>query len=199
MSNFQEWCVNVLPFIEAAASGETIQARPLINADEGWSELDSFPMCFPVTTMDFDNYDYRIKPRTIMIGDIEVPEPMREAPKSGNWYYAPTPNQYMAPIVAHLWVGSQSDLSRIESGLCHDSFCAAVLHHEALIALTAKKVQAMSDKMRDEFEAWWRGRFHQGFGKKENGEYGFPYAENAWQAWQASRTAMVGGGVAMGE
>ena len=139
MGNFQEWCVKVLPFIQATASGEVVQARPIKHADEMWDDIASSPMCFPVTTMDFDNYDYRIKPRTIMIGDIEVPEPLSGRPKNGNWYYAPTPNQYMAPIVAHLWVGSQSDLSRIESGLCHDSFSAAVLHHEALTTLTAKK------------------------------------------------------------
>lgn len=137
MSNFQEWCVRVLPFIQAAASGEVVQA----SCDNGnhWVDLSTVPLYDPALAFDFDGYDYRIKPRTIMIGDIEVPEPMSGRPNSGNWYYMLTDNPYLPPIVCHLWVGDLSDFRRAKSGLCHDSFFAAALHHQALTVPTTKK------------------------------------------------------------
>ena len=49
----------------------------------------------------------------------------------------------------------------------------------------------MSEKMRESFELWWRSLGHQGFRKKPDGRYGFGHTETAWQAWQASRAALV--------
>lgn len=49
----------------------------------------------------------------------------------------------------------------------------------------------MSGKMRESFELWWRSLGHQGFRKKPDGRYGFDHTETAWQAWQASRAALV--------
>lgn len=48
----------------------------------------------------------------------------------------------------------------------------------------------MSDKMRAEFEAWAINNDY-GLHINQNGSYGDVYAEWAWQAWQASRAALV--------
>ena len=55
MSNFQEWCVKVLPFVHAAASGEVVQ----VSADSGssWCEMSRYAMSDPVDSFDFDEYD----------------------------------------------------------------------------------------------------------------------------------------------
>lgn len=136
MGNFQEWCVKVLPFIEAAASGEVVQG----SCDNGgeWFDLDSASACDPALTFDFDDYEYRIKPRTIMIGDIEVPEPMLVAPKKGDFYYlvvlsdedVATMQAYHEMHCEEMW---------LRRGLCHHTEEAAITHAKALIALTAKK------------------------------------------------------------
>ena len=48
----------------------------------------------------------------------------------------------------------------------------------------------MSDKMREEFEAWAINNDY-GLHINQNGSYGDVYAEWAWQAWQASRASLV--------
>lgn len=54
----------------------------------------------------------------------------------------------------------------------------------------------MTDKSRESFEAWyqadivnWSLRFDQTNGK--HGAYSFSGTEKAWQAWQASRVALL--------
>ena len=136
MSNFQEWCVKVLPFIQAAASGEVVQ----VSFDNGgdWDCMDRFPMSDPVISFDFDDYDYRIKPRTIMIGDIEVPEPMLVAPKKGDYYYLVSLlDEDVAAVQAYDEMHCEEMWLR--RGLCHHTKEAAITHARALIALTSKK------------------------------------------------------------
>ena len=55
----------------------------------------------------------------------------------------------------------------------------------------------MSDKMRDEFEAWYKGIGSLDC-READGNYSFQHTRYAWKAWQASRAAMVRG-VARGE
>ena len=72
-----------------------------------------------------------------MIGDIEVPEPMRNAIGCGEKYFVPLlPGGGVAECT---WVGRESDCSLIDNGLCHKTRGAAITHAIALIALTAKK------------------------------------------------------------
>lgn len=136
MSNFQEWCVKVLPFIQAAASGEVVQA----SCDNGnfWVDLSTVTLSDPALQFDFDDYDYRIKPITIMIGDIEVPEPMLAAPKKGDYYYLVSlSDEDVAPMQVYDEMSCEEMWLR--RGLCHHTKEAAITHAKALIALTAKK------------------------------------------------------------
>lgn len=136
MSNFQEWCVKVLPFIQAAASGEVIH----VSGDNGlnWHDLESTPSYDSALLFDFDDYDYRIKPRTIMIGDIEVPEPIREEPKLRDEYFI-VEVLGDKQFAQQAWNGMDCEKMWVSSGLCHSTKEAAITHAKALIALTAKK------------------------------------------------------------
>lgn len=48
-----------------------------------------------------------------------------------------------------------------------------------------------TDKMRDEFDAWARDNAMLLFVKVATGKYSSEKTELAWQAWQASRAALV--------
>ncbi|KMJ44687.1 hypothetical protein AB204_13000 [Xenorhabdus khoisanae] len=83
--------------------------------------------------------DYRLKPRTIKIGDIEVPEPVREPLEECTRYYCPDINTYgTSDADYHLWDGDGNDKDRLQNGLIHLDRESAELHAKALIALTAK-------------------------------------------------------------
>lgn len=48
------------------------------------------------------------------------------------------------------------------------------------------------EKMREDFEAWWVSRPHRKQPEKfQNGDYMAPAVLSAWEAWQASRAALV--------
>ena len=48
----------------------------------------------------------------------------------------------------------------------------------------------MSEKMREDFELWLNDSGQLSL-KEDDGEYSFQHTRLAWQAWQASRAAMV--------
>lgn len=48
----------------------------------------------------------------------------------------------------------------------------------------------MSEKMRAEFELWLNDNGQLAL-KEESGEYSFQHTRCAWEAWQASRAALV--------
>ena len=48
----------------------------------------------------------------------------------------------------------------------------------------------MSEKMREEFESWLMDNGQLAL-KEDDGEYSFQHTRLAWQAWQASRAALV--------
>lgn len=45
----------------------------------------------------------------------------------------------------------------------------------------------MSDKMREEFEAWYKKRY----GSREHSAWAHAELADSWEAWQASRAALV--------
>ncbi len=126
MKELQEWCKKILPVVQAAANGEEIE----VCVYGKWVEAKASAMS--------SSNEYRIKPRTIKIGDIEVPEPITKHPDE---------------MVTHVYVASpaasgfydemeldQSKESYVfaERGICHKTKDAAIAHARALIALTAK-------------------------------------------------------------
>ena len=57
------------------------------NRSTGWTRLDSFEDGGGISVG--DGFEYRLAPRTIMIGDMEVPAPETEAPPSNTVYWIP--------------------------------------------------------------------------------------------------------------
>lgn len=83
--------------------------------------------------------EYRRRPRTIKIGDREVPEPLREAPADGTKYWVlhllcSSPKH----AISFKWTDHENDRLWLASGLVHLTAEAATAHAEALIALSAK-------------------------------------------------------------
>ena len=78
MHEFQKWCQEILPFVQAAANGEVVEYRRGLGE---WVEKES-----PGIIRDAK---YRIKPKTIRIGEYDVPEPVREPLEFREKYWVP--------------------------------------------------------------------------------------------------------------
>jgi hypothetical protein len=81
--------------------------------------------------------EYRRKPRTIRIGDYDVPEPMREEPEKMTLYYRAS-IEYSSCVAQNYWRGDSLDYLWLERGHVHATQEAAEIHAKALISLTAK-------------------------------------------------------------
>ena len=81
------------------------------------------------------DFEYRRKPKTIIINGFEVPEPMRVLPAfDDNYFY---PHLFSGGVRRFSWEGDEMDLRAFKSGLCHLTKEAAELHLEALMSFTA--------------------------------------------------------------
>lgn len=129
MSDIQDWCKEILPVINAAASGESIQVRPI--GGDCWGDLRA--ACIRGDM----GFEYRIKPRTIKIGDFDVPEPMRVDVGIGNKYF--TISLGGASAISCVWLGDGRDYELLRNGLCHETHEAAELHAKAIVLLTSAK------------------------------------------------------------
>ena len=126
MSKLQDWCKEISDVVVAAANGEKIQ----ISYDgKTWADK---------TELEFDSgYKYRIKPRTIKIGDFDVPEPIRVDIGIGNKYF--TISLGGASAISCMWLGDGRDYELLRNGLCHETHEAAELHAKAIVSLTSAK------------------------------------------------------------
>lgn len=79
-------------------------------------------------------------PKTIRIGEFDVPEPMRVAPAVNTTYWAALIDSSWELTDKWVWSGDHTDLMNLKSGLCHATREAAELHARALIALTETKI-----------------------------------------------------------
>lgn len=132
MSKFQDWCKEALSVVQAAANGEIVQC----SADNGhtWYDLDDCDSSDPALHLDFGDYDYRIRPRTIRIGGYDVPEPMRIHPEKGVAYFVPS---ISGGAYKFKFIGDQSDKMYLLNGVAHLDEDSALIHGKALISLTS--------------------------------------------------------------
>ena len=82
-----------------------------------------------------ENVEYRRKPKTIRIGERDVPEPMRIAPAMGSKYFF----VYLEcndHCQHDSWTDRKYDNSRLKLGICHATPEAAIAHAEALILIS---------------------------------------------------------------
>ncbi len=78
---------------------------------------------------------YRRKPKTIRIGDMEVPEPMKTAPEYGTVYWFPS-FRHSTSVNNFIWSGNAGDNRMLQCGFCHATKEAAEAHAQALILIS---------------------------------------------------------------
>lgn len=81
--------------------------------------------------------EYRRKPRTIMIGGVAVPEPLRTAPPPGTTVYI-VDICTSSMVCPHVWAYGHYHGLLIERGVAHLTREAAQQHANALIKFSAK-------------------------------------------------------------
>ena len=79
--------------------------------------------------------EWRIAPKTIKIGEYEVPEPCREAPEVGKKFWIVDPFSHFTQF--H-WNGSVACYRALNDGFVHLTKEAAEQHYEAIKSLLAK-------------------------------------------------------------
>jgi len=106
---------------------ELWEFRDTAGCDKEWKSHPFHPSWY--TT-----HEYRRRPRTIRIGEYDVPEPMREAPEQGTIYYLTR----LDAAITSSWDGHHIDLIRLNRGCCHLTREAAELHAKALLSFTRR-------------------------------------------------------------
>lgn len=101
-------------------------------SDHEWDKLTGSPAWEECTK-------YRRKPRTIRIGEIDIPEPVREPLRNGEEYFIPAIDCGDAYVNKSTWDNDSMDNRLLKQGLVHLTEEAALAHAKALIALTAKE------------------------------------------------------------
>ncbi|HCI7192423.1 TPA: hypothetical protein NPQ93_002201 [Acinetobacter baumannii] len=133
----------------AWANGELL----LVNNTErnGWEPFNPYDFGFDV----FDKFEFQLKPRTIFIGEFEVPEPLREAPAKGSTCSYPSPTVELG-VQQFKWNGSKGQLRMLQHGQVHSSFDNAFAHCCAIIKVSggefAEDMLKILNKPTDEVE-----------------------------------------------
>lgn len=84
--------------------------------------------------------EFRIKPRTININGIEVPEPVRVALNMDQDYWMPSTGALTYDgVTSQVWLDTSVDHARLQYGLIHLTKEAAKLHARAIFSITEVK------------------------------------------------------------
>ena len=117
----------------ALANGQEVQFA--LGGPEKWEDWtqphhDRFSPLFCA-----DGILWRVKPKTIRIGERDVPAPMTTAPEIGEHYWYVDLNE---DDVTHSyeWKADRFDLRVLKRGFVHDNREAALAHAEALILVS---------------------------------------------------------------
>jgi hypothetical protein len=94
-----------------------------------WRQCNSMPLFC-------SHYQYRRKPRTIIINGHEVPEPLRVKPEIGSVYYVACVSSGSESWVCVKWFHDEIDNTRFDAGMCHATKEAAIAHAKALLSFT---------------------------------------------------------------
>lgn len=121
--------------IQALLDGKDVEYFE--DSAEKWIKLKHFPNpSFSGLSYAPDRI-YRIKPRTIKIGEVDVPEPVRDESDmvNGGEYYFPLVNGEDL-CEDYYWSGDYMDLLLLKRGLIHKTKEAAIAHAKALIKIS---------------------------------------------------------------
>jgi hypothetical protein len=121
--------------LRAIADGETVQWQ---NGAGEWCSQGPDMTLFEIRGRAFPLGRYRIKPRTIRVGEVDVPEPMREAPARGKEYWVIDASHSNFTGAKLRWSNDDVDNRLIERGICYDNPTDAETAGRAIAALFAK-------------------------------------------------------------
>lgn len=120
--------------LRAIADGEEIECADTRSVPVSWfltsSQLALKQIAYNTCL------EFRIKPKTI--GECDVPEPMRVAPREYTEFFLPdvlSPRKH----ISRLWTGHPDQCEHLAAGLCHFTAEAAEMHAKALISLLKRK------------------------------------------------------------
>ncbi len=99
-----------------------------VKKHDQWLHLKSHPGWM-------EEREYRQIPKTIRIGNFDVPEPMRDRPEIGTEYYVVDAYGNNGVFKSN-WHGSQCDELAFERGLCHITSENCIIHAKALFSFT---------------------------------------------------------------
>jgi hypothetical protein len=118
--------------LRAIADEQEVQWRN--HESEDWRDVGPSVVVNPISMW---HLFWRIKPRTILINGLEVPEPMRVEPDVGTVCWLAD----MAGMEAGAfeWDGDEGDLEWLNLGLVHATEEAAQIHADALLSFTRVK------------------------------------------------------------
>lgn len=117
--------------LRAIADGKQIQSK----LEGEWVDR-SYPMALQDISLNrIDRDSIRVKPKTIRIGEFDVPEPLRVAPEIGTEYWV----MDLREAFGSFWEDHALDFDRLSQGRIHLSEESAELHAKALISLAAQK------------------------------------------------------------
>ncbi len=120
-------------FAQDAAETETPWERWECDLGSGkWAELPGMPLW-----SEFAEYRRSCKPRTIRIGEYDVPEPVREPLNKGEEYYMVE----LRGASMWSWSGDSYDVEWLNLGIIHRTEEAAELHAKALLSFTENKTK----------------------------------------------------------
>lgn len=83
---------------------------------------------------------FRVKKEVLMIGDVEVPVPLRKKPDLNSKVYIPDITRSSNQVMVSTWFDDEHDNYRLENGLIHLTKEAAFTHAKALLKLSQPKV-----------------------------------------------------------
>ena len=130
LNEFQKWCKEILPVVQAAANGDTIQGR--FYPDGAWEDCHASWEVLRITC------EYRIKPKTIKVNGFDVPEPMRIRPVVGSTYWIVSLAK-AEMCDDYTWEGGPIDELWLSRGICHTTDVAAIAHAKAMLGIDPSK------------------------------------------------------------
>ena len=97
------------------------------NDGDTWAGCSTHPRWVP-------DFTYRRKPRTVLVGDIEVPETCKVELEYGQEYFVPDVTTGLGR--RRTWAHDSEDARALASNLVHLDFQSAALHAKALIEVS---------------------------------------------------------------
>ena len=105
-----------------------------------WKHAENETWYNPKIALAFiEEYDYRRKPRVIIINGIEVPEPMRDKPEEKSLYWVPDICNLTSLATQIIWKNDVHDNEWLSLRICHSTRESAELHAKALLSFTKKE------------------------------------------------------------